>query len=80
MSVFIPRDLRLFLNNATNYDVFLQKQTKEHIYRMKKLDQDENKAILQLKRDNMQKLMTQTHNIDLEEINLIETDVTSATK
>jgi len=23
MSVFIPRDLRSFLNNATNYDVYL---------------------------------------------------------
>lgn len=68
MSVFIPRDLREFLNNATNYDVYLQKQTKQHIYMMKKLDQDENKAILELQRDNMKKLQGLVHDIDVAKI------------
>jgi regulator of protease activity HflC (stomatin/prohibitin superfamily) len=54
MNVIMPRDLRIALMATTNYDVYLQKQVKEQEYKMIKLVNNENKAILKLKRDNMQ--------------------------
>ena len=53
MNVIIPRDLRIALMATTNYDVYLQKQVKEQEYKMIKIVNTENKAILKLKRDNM---------------------------
>jgi len=43
---------------TTNYDVYLQKQVKQQQNKMLILNNNENKLILQLKRDNIQKLMT----------------------
>ena len=39
------------------------------------LTNDENKEILKLKRDNMQTLFALQHDIDVEEINLQETEI-----
>ena len=39
------------------------------------LKNNENKEILKLKRDNIQKLFTLQHDIDVEEINLLETEI-----
>lgn len=72
MNVIMPRDLREFLMHTTNYDVYLQKQVKEQGYKMLKINNDENKKLLQLKRDNFQKLMTKQHEIDVAEIELIQ--------
>jgi len=44
------------------------------------LNNNENKSMLQQKRDNIQKLMTCQHDIDVEEINLIQTEVEMETK
>jgi len=57
MNVIMPRDLRETLMHTTNYDVYLQKQVKEQGFKMLKLNNQENKKLLQLKRDNLQKLM-----------------------
>ena len=53
MAVVIPEDLRSSLNYVTNYDVYLQKQVKQHDYRIMKQNYNEEYAILKLKRDNM---------------------------
>jgi hypothetical protein len=79
MNVIIPRDLRLALMATTNYDVYLQKQVKEQEYKMIKIVNSENKAILKLKRDNMQELFKLQHDIDVEEINLLNEDIKQET-
>jgi len=61
MNVILPRDLREYLMHTTNYDVYLQKQVKQHKNRLLVLNNQENKKILQLKRDNLQKLQAVTH-------------------
>jgi hypothetical protein len=68
MSVFIPRDLRVYLSSTTNYDVWLQRQVKQHDYTLRKIEQDESKAILLLKRENILKLQGLSHDIDLAKI------------
>jgi hypothetical protein len=80
MNVILPRDLREFLMHTTNYDVYLQKQVKQQRNRMLILNNKENKLMLQEKRDNIQKLMTVQHNIDVEEITLIQCQVESETR
>ena len=64
---------------TTNYDVYLQKQVKEQEYKMIKIVNSENKAILKLKRDNMQELFKLQHDIDVEEINLLNEDIKQET-
>ena len=44
------------------------------------LNNNENKKILQLKRDNIQKLMTCQHDIDVEEIQLIQAKIEGETE
>jgi len=39
------------------------------------IDNNENKQLLRLKRDNMQTLMTYQHNQDVEEINLLQSEI-----
>ena len=56
MAVVLPNDLRIALNDATNYDVFLQKQVKQHKYTILKNNYDEQYAILTLQRNNMQEM------------------------
>mmetsp|Transcript_28774 Transcript_28774/g.43451 ORF Transcript_28774/g.43451 Transcript_28774/m.43451 type:complete len:217 (+) Transcript_28774:170-820(+) len=53
MNVIIPRDLRICLTDTTNYDVFLQKQVKAQENKMLVINNNENKSVLRLKRDNM---------------------------
>ena len=71
MNVIIPRDLRIALMATTNYDVYLQKQVKEQEYKMIRIVNNENKAILKLKRDNMQELFKLQHDIDVTEIDYL---------
>lgn len=75
MNVILPRDLRIALMHTTNYDVFLQKQVKQQENRMLIINNTENKTLLRLKRDNLQVLMTYQHNQDVEEINLLQTEI-----
>ena len=71
MNVIIPKDLRVALMATTNYDVYLQKQVKEQEFKMIRINNVENKSLLKLKRDNMQELFRLQHEIDVEEINLM---------
>lgn len=75
MNVIMPRDLRETLMHTTNYDVYLQKQVKEQGFKMLKLNNQENKKLLQLKRDNLQKLMAKQHEKDVAEIEQIQTEI-----
>ena len=43
------------------------------------LKNNENKEILRLQRDNLQKLFALQHDIDVEEINLLETEIQAET-
>ena len=79
MNVIIPRDLRVALMATTNYDVYLQKQVKEQEYKMIKIVNTENKAILKLKRDNMQELFKLQHDIDVEEISFLNEQIIQET-
>ena len=79
MNVIIPRDLRVALMATTNYDVYLQKQVKEQEYKMIKIVNYENKAILKLKRDNMQDLFRLQHDIDVEEITYLNEQIKQET-
>ena len=56
MTVIIPRDLRSCLSATTNYDVYLQEKVKKQENTMLRIQNDENKTLLKLKRDNMQLL------------------------
>ena len=42
---------------------------------MLQINNHENKQLLRLKRDNIQTLMTYQHNYDVEEINLLQTEI-----
>ena len=75
MNIIIPRDLRFCLMQTTEFDVFLQKQVKHQENKMLVLSNNENKELLRLKRDNMQKLAALQHDIDVEEISLQETEI-----
>ena len=80
MTVILPPDLRFALMQTTTFDVFLQKQVKEQENRMLVINNNENKTLLRLKRENMQSLMAYQHNKDVEEINLIQTEIEEKTK
>lgn len=41
---------------------------------------NENKNLLRLKRDNIQTIMTLQHNLDVEEINLFQTEIEMQTE
>lgn len=75
MNVILPRDLRVCLMETTNYDVYLQKQVKWQENKLLIVTNNENKAILKLKRDNMQVLFKLQHDFDVEEINALETAI-----
>ena len=64
---------------TTEFDVFLQKQVKHQENKMLVLKNNENKEILKLKRDNIQKLFALQHDKDVEEINLQETEIKAET-
>ena len=53
IKVILPRDLRQALMFATNYDVYLQKQVKHQQNKLLVINNDCNKNLLQIKRDNM---------------------------
>ena len=53
MNVILPREMRVSLMATTNYDVYLQKQVKWQENKILCVTNNENKAILKLKRDNM---------------------------
>lgn len=80
MNVLIPKDLRYSLMETTNYDVMLQKQVKAQENTLLRITNTENKAVLKLKRDNMQILFTHQHELDVEEINCHTTVVEQETK
>ena len=79
MNIIIPKDLRFCLMQTTEFDVYLQKQVKQQDNKMLILRNNENKEILRLKRDNIQKLFSLQHDLDVEEINLLETEIKSET-
>ena len=56
---------------TTEFDVFLQKQVKHQENKMLILKNNENKELLRLKRDNIQKLFTLQHDLDVEEIDFL---------
>ena len=64
---------------TTEFDVFLQKQVKHQENKMLILRNNENKEVLRLKRDNIQKLFSLQHDLDVEEINLLETEIKAET-
>jgi hypothetical protein len=68
MFVVLPRQLRLFLWETTNYDVFLQKQQKAQENILLRLGNEENKKMLQLKRDNQQLIFALNNKKDIAEI------------
>jgi regulator of protease activity HflC (stomatin/prohibitin superfamily) len=80
MNVILPIDLRFSLMQTTTFDVFLQKQVRQQQNRMLIINNNENKQLLRLKRDNIQTLMTFQHNQDVEEINLLQSEITMKTK
>lgn len=53
MNVILPIDLRFALMQTTTFDVFLQKQVKQQENRMLIINNNENKNLLRLKRDNI---------------------------
>ena len=79
MTVIMPRDLRVCLSATTNYDVYLQEKVKEQENKMLRIVNDENKTLLKLKRDNMQELFKLQHDIDVEEINYMNEQITQET-
>jgi hypothetical protein len=79
MNVIIPRDLRVALMMTTGFDVHLQMQVKQHEFNHLRLVNSENKNILKLKRDNMQKLFTLQHEVDVEEISLMNEQIKQET-
>lgn len=80
MNVILPVDLRFALMQTTTFDVFLQKQVKQQENRLLQLNNNENKQLLRLKRDNIQQLMTFQHTYDVEEIALFQTEIECQTK
>lgn len=64
---------------TTQYDVYLQRQVRAQENKMLILSNNENKEILKLKRDNIQKLFALQHDLDVEEINLLQTAIESET-
>jgi hypothetical protein len=80
MNVLLPKDLRVALMDTTNYDVMLQKQVKAQQNKMLVISNQENKAILKLKRDNMQILFKLQHDFDVEEINCQEAEIKAQTE
>jgi len=54
MNVILPRNLREYLMFTTSYDVHLQKQVRAQEHKMLMINNNENKKLLQLKRDNIQ--------------------------
>ena len=72
MFVVLPRTLRLMLWETTNYDVFLQKQQKAQENILLRLQNDENKNMLQLRRDNQGTLFEFKNKFDIAEIQLQE--------
>jgi regulator of protease activity HflC (stomatin/prohibitin superfamily) len=56
MNVIIPKELRVCLMETTAYDVLLQKQIKSQENKVLRINNEENKKVLKLKRDNVQAL------------------------
>ena len=79
MAEVITFDMRAALNSTTNYDVYLQKQVKEHIYTILKNNYDEEYKILQMKRDNMQEVQRLRHDLDVAEIDQIKMVINAET-
>jgi hypothetical protein len=52
MNIMIPKDLREHLQRTTNFDVYLQRQVKIQENIMLRISNNQNKKMLQLKRDN----------------------------
>ena len=68
MSTMLPIDLRHILKQTTQYDVVLQEQVKRQEHNMLKLTNNQSKATLKLKRDNMEVISKLNHDKDVEEI------------
>lgn len=79
IKVILPKDLRTCLMYATNYDVYLQKQVKQHKNTLLKIQNECNKGLLQIKRDNIQKIFNLQHEKDVEEINILMATATLET-
>eukprot|EP00347_Sterkiella_histriomuscorum_P009605 403340568 len=69
-NVIIPKDLRIALQQATTYDVFLQNQVKIQENLRLKMQNEENKTLLILKRENQKKLLELNNQLVMEEIYL----------
>ena len=68
MSTMLPIDLRHILKQTTQYDVVLQEQVKRQQHNMIRLKNNQSKATLKLRRDNMEVISKLNHDKDVEEI------------
>lgn len=65
MYVLLPKDLRTVLMGTTTTDVYLQKQVKQQENIMLKLNNAENKKMLELQRDNQKIMSKLSHDKDV---------------
>ena len=68
MSTMLPIDLRHILKATTQFDVMLQEQVKRQEHNMLRLFNNQSKATLKLRRDNMEVISKLNHEKDVEEI------------
>lgn len=80
MNVVIPRDLRYALQTATTYDVLLQQQVKFQEYTIIRMINENDKAMLILKRANQMKMNELSHQLAMEEIALEKIKVSTETE
>lgn len=80
MNVVIPRDLRYALQTATTYDVLLQQQVKFQEYTIIRMINENDKAMLILKRANQMKMNELSHQLTMEEIGLEKIKVFTETE
>ncbi|CDW91625.1 UNKNOWN [Stylonychia lemnae] len=79
MNVIIPKDLRIALQQATAYDVFLQNQVRFQENVKLRLMNEENKKIQTLKRENQKKMLELNNHFIMEEISLQKFKVNTET-
>lgn len=79
MRVIIPRDLRTALTRTTAYDVHLQNQIKVQENNELKLQNAENKILIQLKLDQRQEMSALTNKLAVNEIEIEEAKIKQET-
>lgn len=79
MNVIIPKDLRYALQTATTFDVLLQQQVKFQENTIIRMMNENDKAMLTLKRENQKKMNDLVHGLAMEEIGLEKVKVNTET-